>query len=354
MGKKNNIAKNLIGWIPSSADINVASSRMRCLDPMNFLQSMHYPVELFNSNHSYKTVVFSKKYSHKYYQLAKSLQTNGTKVILDICDNHFYNPTNNIVFTKRAADLKKMISICDILSVSTQTLKDIIIKETNYSKEIYIIGDAPEKQILSSTNFIKYTYNKILLTIYKIKLMQYEKTGHTPIVWFGTYGQPDIPSGMEDILDIQTILENIHKSNPIVLTIISNSKQKYNTFISKMNLPTLYIGWNPDTFVSLLQVQKITIIPIQKNPFTMCKSNNRLVLAMMNNLAVVASEIPSYQEFKNVCFLDQFDKGLRSYIKNPKLRFQHIIEAQKLIQKNWTIKDIAMQWKDLFDSTVKR
>lgn len=355
MGKKNNITQNRIGWIPSSTDLNVASSRIRCLDPMSFLQSLNYPVELFNKTHAhrYKAVIFSKKYSSGDYRLARKLQENGTKVILDICDNHFYNPANNETLAKRAADLKKMVDLCNILSVSTPTLKEIVIQETHYPNKIYVIDDAPEKQILSSTGFLRRIFNKILFSVYKRKLAQHITTGRTPIVWFGTHGQPNIPSGMEDLLLIQSSLETIHKSNPIVLTVISNSKQKYDALISKMPFPTLYIEWNPDTFLSLLQLQKITVIPIQQNPFTICKSNNRLVLAIMNNLAVVASGIPSYQDFKNVCFLDRFNEGLRTYIQNPELRHKHILEGQKLIQKHWNIENIAMQWKNLFESVLR-
>lgn len=355
MGEKSALNNNLIGWIPSSTNLNVASSRIRCMDPMHFLQSQHYPIELFDPHHAnrYSAVVFSKKYSLHDYQLAKKLQANGTKIILDLCDNHFYNPEENETLAKRTTNLRNMLNLCDILSVSTLTLKEIILEQCQFTKKIFVIDDAPETQLPYTNSFWKRCYHIFLFLLYQKSLNKYISAGHTPIVWFGTHGQPHIPSGMEDLKLIQSDLEKTHRTSPIILTVISNSKQKHDALFSKVSFPTLYIQWHPETFLSILHLQTIAVIPAQKNPFTLCKSNNRLVLAISNNLAVLASEIPSYKDFKDTCFLDRFEEGLHTYIHDNELRQQHIAHGKKQIIERWSLETIAYQWKNLFDYALK-
>ena len=93
-----------IGWKPISTNVRVASSRLRCLEPLSELRSRGYSVETFNPNHvdRYAAVIYSKAYDDLSYREATGLQKRGIRVVFDLCDNHFYNP-RGLSYWKQAA-----------------------------------------------------------------------------------------------------------------------------------------------------------------------------------------------------------------------------------------------------------
>jgi hypothetical protein len=71
-------------------------------------------------------------------------------------------------------------------------------------------------------------------------------------------------------------------------------------------------------------------------------------------LAVVADEIPSYQEFAGACVLNDWESGLENYISHPELRRKHVGIGQRIIAKKWTVGYIADQWQNVFDKLLNR
>ena len=345
----------LVGWIASSDNVKVASSRIRTLVPIDFLQSIGYSVELFEMTHAlqYKIVVFSKRYDHKSILLAQRLKEQGVVIVFDLCDNHFYNPNKLIFLTQRASALKQMLSIAHHIVVSTETLKQIIIQQIGNIKPITVIGDTFEKQIFSETSWLRRFYNKTLFFVYVKRLKKFIKKGHTPVVWFGSHGQQYIEAGMSDLLLIKDDLHSVNKKNPIVLTVISDSKHKYKNIIEPLPLETLYLDWSPDIFLDALAMQSICVIPITLNEFTVCKTNNRLVTALYNNIPTVATVIPSYKPFEDVTLFENFKKNIEYYINHRVEAAQHIEMAKLLIVKSFSVEIIGNAWKSLFDLLQK-
>lgn len=103
-----------------------------------------------------------------------------------------------------------------------------------------------------------------------------------------------------------------------------------------MGIPTRYLGWSRATFLAALKLHDVAVIPVARTPYTDCKSNNRLLLALQCGLAVCASRIPSYAEFADVCELDNWEAGLEAYLRSPARRQQHVARAQQMIQAHWT------------------
>ena len=57
----------MIGWKPKFKDLQVASVRYRCLNPLRELQRRGFPIELFDELNvgRYSCVVFSKLYDER-------------------------------------------------------------------------------------------------------------------------------------------------------------------------------------------------------------------------------------------------------------------------------------------------
>ena len=129
---------------------------------------------------------------------------------------------------------------------------------------------------------------------------------------------------------------------------ISNSRQKFDRLIAPWSVPTHYLEWSPLTFPPALRAHQIALIPVTQNPFTWCKSNNRLATALAAGLGVVADTIPSYQEFAQFCRLDDWEKGLCDYVGDPAVRSRDVQAGQALVSRFCSPERIADAWQGFF------
>ena len=49
------------------------------------------------------------------YNEAQKLQAQGVRVVLDLCDNHFYNPGDAPELTRAGVELRRMLRLADQL-----------------------------------------------------------------------------------------------------------------------------------------------------------------------------------------------------------------------------------------------
>lgn len=346
-----------IAWKPRNSDPRVASTRIRCLNPLAELQSQGYPVELFDRRHAgeYAAVVYSKLYDDATYEEAMRLQKRGARIVLDLCDNHFYNPNGLASLSKAAAQLKRMMKLADELVASTAAMSAVMRAELSTSRDITIIEDAVETEIrgVRSSYWERWWELKQLAKLQR-RVAEGSRRGRTPLVWFGIHGGPNAQHGMLDLLRLRSLLETLNNSYPVSLTVISNSKRKYVRAIKPWSVPTYYLNWHADTLYPALRSHEIAVIPITANPFTRCKSNNRLALSLYAGLAVVADSIPSYQDFAVVCRLDDWQSGLQSYLSDPDLRRHHVQRGQAIIERDWSMARLAEKWREFFDTLLAR
>jgi hypothetical protein len=346
-----------IGWKPSSFDPKVASSRLRCLRVLSELQSRGYSVELFDPLHvkRYAAVVYSKVYDDASYHEAVVLQRKGARIIFDLCDNHFYNPRNLNSWREASERLRRMMTLADALVASTATLADVMKRELPAERSIAVIGDPVETEIENCHTpvWMRWlAFRQLAAVLSKLRVRQAH--GRTPLVWFGNHGSPYAEGGMLDLQKIRPALERLNRQHPISLTVISNSRWKYQRAIKPWAVPTDYLTWHPATFLCALRAHAIAVIPISANPFTICKSNNRLALALNEGLAVVADLIPSYRSFAAACYLGDWETGLHRYLSDPHLRNSHVALGKAMVNDEWTVARIADQWQTFFDAVLVR
>jgi hypothetical protein len=332
-----------IAWKPYG-NINIGSSRLRAFIPCKYLRQEGWNCEIYAPKKvtKYSLVIFQKDYENDYcLELAKFLKEKGIKVVVDLCDNDFYNPNNYPWIEEKSERLKRLIDIADAVSVSTPELAKLV-----HGKLVYVIDDVIETP---STSIL----NSLLLNLKNSFTVQTNSS--LKIVWYGNnrIDPPESPAaGIIDIAAIIPELEALHSEVSISLTVISSSKSLFDKYLSSVSFPTQYYDWDIKTFPHLFRQHDVCIIPVNTNPFTICKTNNRLTLSLLLEVPVVADRIPSYEEFSDFVLWGDWKNNLLKYATNLELRKQHISNGKSYILGHFNKERVVTQWSNLFNNLL--
>ncbi|KAB0583528.1 hypothetical protein F7Q92_07570 [Ideonella dechloratans] len=155
---------------------------------------------------------------------------------------------------------------------------------------------------------------------------------------------------MLDLAKLQDALEALHRRTAISLTVISNNRSKFKTLTRNWQVPAFYLEWSSSTFSRALRSHQVALIPITRNPFTVCKTNNRLATALLHGLGVAANSIPSYQPFAEACVLDNWTKQLERLVRDTQWRSQLNARGLASLAQHWQLRQIAAQWHEQLSS----
>ena len=333
----------MIGWKPKFRDFNVASVRYRCLNPLVELQRRRFPIELFDESklREYSAVIFSKLYDDENYEIARSLKRRGKAVVFDICDNHFYNPYRLERFELVRKQLLRILGIADLVVASTATLAAVLVEEARLTSLPVVIGDAVEENVAPNGDTKSWLVRLGARSRPKGKIRHDELAN---ILWFGIHGGENAAYGMLDLLDQKDLLLKISKTHPLQLVVVSDSRAKFVRYIEPLPLKTIYLEWGSMPLAEILHQIDVAIIPISQNPFTVCKTNNRLAAALYGGVPTVADEIPSYRDLAPYCVLNDWEFGLRLYLDNRAIGREHVKSAKAYISEHYSIKQIGDSW----------
>ena len=338
-------SKLKIGWKPKAHDESIASVRYRCLLPMSGLNSSIFDSTIFDSRDlsSFDVLIFSKLYDRSSQKEALAARSAGVKTILDLCDNHLYNPRGLEAYDTAAENLKTMIGIVDYVVCSSAELANQLTCELNLKQRPFIVGD-PIETLPETKSFCAKDLKFIEQVPDDIEgWWAREKT----LLWFGSHGSPNATSGMEDLLLISELLDRLRSSYKFKLIVASNSLEKFETVSSQLSIECAYVEWNFDSFKSVLESADCVIIPISRNDFNLCKTNNRLVMSLAHGVPVVADGIPSYMEFDRFTFLDKWDQGLRSVLdEDPKVSML-TQDGKKYVHRHYSLSESVKAWESV-------
>ena len=324
--------------------MHVASFRMRCHMVMHGLRAQGVNVVLYEPGDQPEVLVLSKLYEPSSLAHALDLRRRfGTRLYLDLCDNHFYSKDQTEETQLRAAQLDVAICSVDHVITSTSYLAEIIRARPRMQKPVSVIDDLIEfphpakffEPLCHPRRFAAYAGLRVWLDATTPDVRQ-------RLVWFGNHGSGFADSGMNDLETIRPVLEAVRGEAPISLTVISNSREKYEHLIRDWSLPTRYLEWN-ETYISpALRLHCVSVIPIRANPFTLAKSANRVETSLVHGLGVVADRIPSYDKYADNVYLDHWAAGLRALTTGTGLR--QLPHAEKFQLANEVI---VASWLDL-------
>jgi hypothetical protein len=297
----------------------VASARLRAYRPAAALalvgsdSAVHEERRLPRAD----VVVFQKTYENRHLRWAARLRRRGVTVILDVCDNHFYNPSGDRRLGRRADRLRRMIDLADLVTVSTPTLARFVEHD-----HVVVIDDAVEPPVATPPTV----------------------DGTPAVVWFGNAGSEALGFGMADLGAIVPSLEVAHRQAPFRLTVVSNSREAFERYVGRSALEASYVDWTLHDSSAVLRPGDVAVLPVTSNPFTEGKTANRVITALQSGLAVVAGNIPSYEEFAPVIKVGEWSTNLAAYLDDADARRRDVTAGQRYIATRFPPDHLTSQW----------
>ena len=284
----------VIAWKPAAPTPELASARLRCFRPLQLLRG-GWDCAIFDPTHMhrYRVVVFQKAYSDNDLAIAAHLRPHGVRTVFDLCDNHFYNPNCRPDYRERADRLCRMIESVDAVTAATPELARVI--------------DRPSTVIDDALDIVKRDWWA------ELRRRWPRRRRSLRLVWFGNAGLDDPPFGLVDLQRIRPQLQALHNHRPIRLTVISNSREAFERRMAHAPFPVRYYDWDTSTYQRIVRRQDLCLIPISDNPFTRCKTVNRLALSLLLGVPAAADPIPELRELCSFALMGDWTKGLLGY-----------------------------------------
>jgi len=343
------VTRELIAWRPRVVDPAVASVRIRCLAPLRELARRGVAVELFDARRAarYAVVVYSKAYDERCRSEAAALKAAGTRIVFDLCDDHFHFPPGRPKLARRAEELRLALRAADAVVVSTDALAEVVRAETGVAPAA-VIDDAVETELERPD---RGPFARLgawaAASAARRWLARRRAEGRTLLAWFGAWGGPYAASGVADLARIAEPLHAVARRHPIALTVISNRRAAWREAARGWELPTRYVEWDAGSAFALLRAHAIAVVPVTPSPFSRCKSANRVAQALALGLAVVADPIPAYAPFAGAIVLGGWEEGLERYLADPARRAADVESGRAIVRARCSIERIATQWQEL-------
>lgn len=344
----------IVRWWPHSADPAIASTRLRCHAVIAALRERGLDAGLYEpGGPAPDLLVLLKRYDVESVAVAEALRRrSGTRLALDLCDNHFHDSSGDPAWIERAAQLRHAVATVDAVVASTPTLAAVVREQVPVAR-ISVIGDVAERETVNAAadasllarSRAEWSFARLRRRIDRDGLARSAR-----LVWFGNHGSPNAEGGMTDVLRIRPVLEEICRLRPLSLTIVSNHRGKFRALASGWRLPLHYLEWDASTFSRALRMHGISVIPVGLNPFTACKTSNRVCTSLLHDLAVVADPVPSYLEFADVIRIGDWRTSLEATLADPAAAARQVERGRALVAALHGADAIADQWLELLDA----
>ena len=271
----------------------------------------HNPEELLN-HFKPKCLIISKALSPKLAELVILAKGKGVIIISIFDDWNFENKVRSKLNLPIAKNSNFVIS-------KTNSAANEILKHT--SLKSLIIPDP-----------IRFNAGSIPKTI-KLPL---------EACWFGMHTNHDT---------ILYELNELDKINiKIKLTIISNTFEKFESFIKTNNLKNIilkFIKWNNRSDIDILK-NDIVLLPYPNDSKRLIKSSNRIIDSINLGRFTVLSNVDQFSEFKEYTYFGKISDGLIWLLDNYEDAYLRTEAGQEYVNKHYSIKAICNIWLKLF------
>lgn len=171
-----------------------------------------------------------------------------------------------------------------------------------------------------------------------------ERPAARRIVWFGNHGAEHASFGMLDILVYREALETLAKEQDIELVVISNNHRKYLENIAPLAIPSRYLEWSAKQVDQALKDAAAVIVPNTLDPFSICKSPNRTVLALASGVPVVATMTPALHPLADYLYTGDPLEALRRLLADPAGERAKALDGYRRAEALYGMKAIQVQW----------
>ena len=352
-----------VRWLIPEVNARRASLRYRCLYPVATLAAKGLDVAVTPSLEtcdpnlvlvldawSLFPRVHPPSVAERLIAECEAAKAKGARVIVDNCDNQWCAPPE-ADWSAALTLLGKACRMADHVVCCSDELVAAMQPQVQSTAKFHVIDDPIEDKIvypddrwwksLASPNR-KLSWLKLLAL--KNRLRSARQAGRTTLIWFGSHGNNFAPGGMLDLLKYKELLETTSDAFPLELTIISNNRLKFNSHFADWRFPIHYLDWDRTTFISALKAHEVSLIPVNDNAFTRCKSANRLALSAYHGVSVLADPVPSYRQYQDVVWLGDWQHHLPQLLAQKGERLDRIRRARVMISQCHSADAIADEW----------
>lgn len=355
-----------LAWIVPEADPTIASFRYRCLIPAWALSQMGHDSTIFFDEQpdpaAFDALLVVKQAGEQLHALARAFRAQGKPVFLDLCDNIFIPGYAQ----RRGPDLSAE-TVIDLARhaggfvTPSRALERVARMHLGEDIVSWVVPDAaitPDAYQAISAWFprpvagatqgghaaARDLHAKDMFGVESDWQVDHLPEDTARVIWFGRHGSFHSEFGMGLLKPVIEELERAHRDRPIELVVISNNRVRFDALTHGVNIFTRYEAWSSERVFFELSRADLFVMPSAGDPFSVCKSANRAVLSLVNNVPVVATYLESLEPLRDVIMLDDWRAGIDAYLFDRSVAREHLGRAQPILAEQFSIEAIGRQW----------
>jgi glycosyltransferase involved in cell wall biosynthesis len=355
-----------LAWIVPNADPTVASFRYRCLVPAWALQQIGHDSAIFVDERpdpsEFDALIVVKQAGERLHDVARAFRTRGKPVFLDLCDNIFVpgyaQRRGPELSAETAGDLARhaeaFVTPTHALErvarrhlgddVASWVVPDAAITPDGYQAlSAWLPGaivEAPQSGLSGGRDL----HDGDMFGVESDWQVEHLPEDTARVIWFGRHGSFHSEFGMGLLKPVIEELERAHRDRPVELVVMSNNRIRFDALTHGVKIFTRYETWSNERVFFELSRADLFVMPSAADPFSLCKSANRAVLALANNVPVVATYLESLEPLRDVLMIDDWRAGIDAYLFDPRIANEHLARAQPILAEQFSVEAIGRQW----------
>jgi hypothetical protein len=346
------MAARFIVWKLNNADPAVASVRYRCLLPLFADEELTADSIVLDGNRVWRSLdevralIIVKSFRASDVQMAKQAAAAGVPVFFDLCDNIYAAGYGGSRGEQIRHNFEAIAAVSRAIVTTGSTLRETLqralparlaeklvehpdpFETPELVRRILSTGTWPNRdreRALAQTQLLRESARSLRRMLKRFTGRQRPRarvdSGQDmqlpQVIWFGSAGNPHSKQGLAALQAILEPLRRAFARTPFRLHVVSDDFNVYKKLIAGNELPTSFEQWTPLGIFDALRRSKLCILPAMQDAFSQAKSANRLILALSQELPVIASSIPAYAQFGDFVTLDDFEGGIPACLTAP-------------------------------------
>jgi hypothetical protein len=367
-----------ICWRLSAWDPDIASVRYRAVIPALHLAQKGVASRFSGVPYGVlepdppDAVVFVKAFGDCDVELAREAANAGVPVMIDVCDNVFAAGYR----AQSSANLRRMAELATAVVVTGPALFDVLRRELSDSVPVHVVPD-PLETPADVRDAARRVWQQRLVRSFRERPSDIPRAialaivrggvpalrrrvpsggdgGLPDVLWFGNAGSVEPRFGIINVADIAGELEAAAREVPFRLVVVTGDRGAYRKHVEPLALETAFEPWDRLTIFRRVRRSAVVIVPNSRDEFSVCKSANRPVLALSQDVPVVATRIPSLEPLDGAVLFDDFQAGVVAYLSDRALAAEHIRGAREVIEGTFAPTRVAAAWHGVLESVWSR
>jgi len=285
------------------------------------------PIDALDQYLTCDVLVVSKVLTRGKYEIVARAQTLGTRVVFDLCDDHFHTPQLEVTYRRLAA-------VADRLVASTPDMAAVIERETG--QRAVVVSDPYEGP--AGEPCFSPAHQRLRL------------------LWFGH------PTNFDTLTAIIGGLQQLSHELPIGLEVISDpAGTRVEEALRGLdggehsNFTTRFTRWSLEATWQGLAACDLVLLPSLDGVRKQVKSPNRLVESLRAGRFVVAYPLPSYRALAPYTWLgEDICAGIRWAVANRAEAQNRLSAGQRYVNEHFSPASIARLWDAVLTGVVDR